>query len=207
MRRLRDSYSCLFLFVLIFWGPATFSQTVTFNRTIQSNIASQNHIDLNNDGREDFVYFSNTTCTSGFLVVLSNGDDSYAPSVCYTLPSGSPLYIAVGDFNSDGNVDLIVTTGTSNLFEYFNRGNGVLRLQATLVAQTVVYGAVAADVNHDGKIDLVFDSVSGADNNLHVWFGNGDGGFTVGPSTPLAVGGELWVGDFGCTFHLGDFIA
>jgi len=36
----------------------------------------------------------------------------------------------------------------------------------------------AADVNHDGKIDLLFD---GGDNNLWVWFGNGDGTFTPGP--------------------------
>ena len=57
-----------------------------------------------------------------------------------------------------------------------------------------MYAAIAADVNHDGRIDLIFNSVN--DNNMHVWFGNGDGGFTVGPSTPLAVAGELSIGDF-----------
>ena len=170
---------CLLLLSLVF-GTTAFSQTVTFNRTTQSNIASRNHIDLNNDGREDFIYFSETSCSNGFLVALSNGDDSYAPPACYTLPSGAPLFIAMGDFNGDGNPDLIVTSGSSNFYEYLNRGNGTLRLQATFVTQTIVYAAIAADVNHDGRIDLIFNSIN--DNNMHVWFGNGDGGFTVGPA-------------------------
>ena len=66
----------------------------------------------------------------------------------------------MGDFNGDGNPDLIVTSGSSKFYEYLNRGNGTLRLQATFVTQTTVYAAIAADVNHDGRIDLIFNSVT-----------------------------------------------
>lgn len=179
MSSLRASYCCVGVFLSLLLGSQAFSQTVTFNRTTQPNIASSNHIDLNHDGREDFIHFGNTTCTNGFLVALSNGEDSYAPDVCYALSSGSPLFIAIGDFNSDGNPDLIVSNGTADFYEYLNNGNGILRLQATFVTSTIEYGVIAADVNHDGRIDLLFDSVGGNDNNLHVWFGNGDGGFTI----------------------------
>lgn len=196
MSRMRALYCCFGLFLSVFLGSTALSQTITFNRTTQSDIASRNHIDLNNDGREDFVHFDNTTCASGFLVALSNGEDSYAPDVCYALPSGSPLFVAIGDFNSDGNPDLIVSNGTTEFYEYLNNGNGILRLQATFVTNTIVYGVIAADVNHDGRIDLIFDSVNGNDNNLHVWLGNGDGGFTIGPSVTLSVQGDLSVGDF-----------
>ena len=61
------------------------------------------------------------------------------------------------------------------------------------MAPTGVLTLATADVNHDGKIDLLF---WGGDNNLWVWFGNGNGTFTVGPGTPMAIGGDLLVGDF-----------
>ena len=196
MSSFRVSHCCFGFFLLVFVGSTAFSQTVTFNRTTQATITSSNHIDLNNDGREDFIYFSDTTCTNGFLVALSNGEDSYAPSTCYTLPNGSPVFIALGDFNSDGNPDVIVSAGTANFYEYLNRGNGTLHLQANFITKTTVFSIVAADVNHDGRIDLLFNSAGGSDHNLHVWFGNGDGGFTIGPDTPLSVQGVLSIGDF-----------
>jgi len=175
--------------------PAAFSQAVSFAPTFSSNF-SQRHADFNSDGEEDFIVYYGCP-SNGFGIVLSNGNGTYTPPTCYTLPSGDPIYFAIGDFNRDGNPDVIVSNGTSTFYEYLGSASGKLHLQASFVTSTVVEGVAAADVNHDGKIDLLFDCYTCSnDMNLHVWFGNGDGGFTVGPSTPMTALGVIFVGDF-----------
>jgi hypothetical protein len=175
--------------------PAAFSQAVSFTPTFSPNF-SQTHADFNSDGEEDFIVFYGCS-SNAFGLVLSNGNGTYAPPVCYTLPSGGPNYqgFAIGDFNSDGNADLMVSNGANNFYEYLGSASGKLHLQATFVTTTSIGAVVAADVNHDGKIDLLFDSYS-SDTNLHVWFGTGNGGFNVGPNTPMTVNAGLFVGDF-----------
>jgi hypothetical protein len=151
--------------------------------------------DFNNDGREDLI----TACGSGngngqFAVNLSTGDGVYAPQVCYSLPAGQPYSIAVGDVNSDGNLDLIVANGTNTFYEYLNNGKGSFHLQASFQTTAPIYSIVAADANHDGKIDLIWTGIN--DQKLFVYFGNGDNGFTVGPTSTLNIQGRLAIGDF-----------
>lgn len=179
-------FTCLVLAI-----PIAFSQAVSFT-TFSSPYFDSLHADFNSDGREDFI--NSTGCSSSsFGLVLSTGDGTYAAPVCYTLPNGEPTYFAIGDFNGDGNADVIVSNETNTVYEYLGSRSGRLRFYKSFVAPTGVLTLAAADVNHDGKIDLLF---WGGDNNLWVWFGNGDGTFTAGPATPMAIGGALLVGDF-----------
>lgn len=171
--------------------PIAFSQAVSFT-TFSSPYLDSLHADFNSDGREDFI--NSTGCSSSsFGLALSTGDGTYAPPVCYTLPNGTPDYFAIGDFNGDGNADLIVSNQTNTFYEYLGSGAGALRFYRSFTAPTGVLTLAAADVNHDGKIDLLF---WGGDNNLWVWFGNADGTFTPGPATAMSAGGYLAVGDF-----------
>src|ERR1700722_2452459 len=184
----------LLTMVLVLVAPVAFSQTASFSQTFSPNF-SQTHADFNSDGEEDFIVTYG--CPNGnFGLVLSNGNGTYVPPECNALPSGSPAYFAIGDFNRDGNPDVIVSYGGNSFYEYLGSASGKLHLQANFMTSTTVFGVAAADVNHDGRIDLLFDSFNASDTNLHVWFGNGDGGFTVGPSTPMAISGALFVGDF-----------
>jgi hypothetical protein len=183
----------LLLLLSLFLPAIASGQAVSFNQnTIGQNIIA--HADFNNDGREDFVVTAPGN-SSQFGIMLSSGDNfSYQPVVYYTLPSGSPEYFAIGDFKADGNLDLIVSNGTKNFYEYLNNGKGALHLQGTWQTNVEVDALAAADVNHDGNIDLLF--ASSTDNSLHVYTGNPDGGFNVGPATPMSVLGRIYIGDF-----------
>src|SRR5258706_1597327 len=185
--------------VCAFVATLALAQTVTFNPDVLTSNSfiyfAAAPVDLNNDGREDLI----TVCGPGtgngqFAINLSTADGVYAPQVCYALPNGQPYSIAVGDFNGDGNLDLAIANGTSSFYEYLNDGKGNFHLQATIQTTAPIYSIVAADANHDGKIDLIWTGIS--DQKLFVYFGNGDNGFTVGPTSTLPVQGRLSIGDF-----------
>lgn len=172
------------------------AQSVSFTpKTIANYPYTFAYADLNNDGREDLISQCSNGGASSFAVSLSNGDGTYAPQVCYSIPTGTVTGVAIGDFNSDGNLDFAVINGTNSFYEYLNNGKGAFHLQATYVTKTSqITSIVGADVNHDGRIDLVWDGFN--DTNLYVYFGNGDGGFSVGPTSTIEVPGTLSVGDF-----------
>ncbi len=180
------------LFFLIVPSIAV-GQAVSFTEGTYSISNIRAHADLNNDGREDLI--STVQNPNQFAVYLSTGDGVYASPDYYSLPNGAGAYnFAIGDFNNDGKLDVIVSSDTTTFYEFLNNGNGSLRLQASFVAPVEVDAIAAADINHDGRIDLVFESQT--DKTLRVWFGNKDGGFTPGPTTPLSVQGSVLVGDF-----------
>src|ERR1700730_11574878 len=176
--------------------PAAFSQAVSFSPSVMQNL-SQVHADFNSDGEEDFI--SSAGCSgNGFSLVLSNGNGTYAPPVCYSVPGTTVYAFAIGDYNNDGNTDVIVSNGTNHFFQFLGSASGKLHLQADYFTTYTIDAVAAADVNHDGRIDLLFNCYNCSDTNLHVWFGNRDGGFTTGPDTPMSATalGYLSVGDF-----------
>ena len=191
------------------------AQTVTFTNTTypnnnlwSENGASNGHlrVDLNADGREDFVSQNdasfNSGCTGSFAVTLSTGDGAYAAPVCYTIPSGIAILFATGDFYGSGRMDIAVVNdeGTA-IYLYQNDGKGGLSLQGTVDTDGGISGIVAADVNHDNHVDLVIMAGgSGGTNNLSTLLGSGTGTFNVTSSTVFNVdnitGGALTYGDF-----------
>jgi len=169
--------------------------------------------DLNGDGRDDFV--TSGWCPLGatngtFSVRLSTGDGVYGPPACYTIPTATlntvPLNATdfmAGNFFADGHVDIAVSDERGNLSFWKNAaGNGTLTLGSSMTPPNGDFCAYAADVNHDGKTDLICiqDSPSGGFTmQIQVLFGNGDGAFTPGPSTSFTMQVEAAVegiGDF-----------
>jgi hypothetical protein len=156
--------------------------------------------DFNNDGREDLVSNVFAVQTGGvgeFNVRLSTGDGIYAAPKLYTLPSGAIFSnMTVGDFNNDGSADLAVS-GTNGpqgnvVFLYVNDGKGNLTLHGT-ISTPDASSTAAGDFNHDRLMDLAYVAGGG----LHILFGDGKGGFTQGPVTPVNYDGEpLLVGDY-----------
>jgi len=87
---------------------------------------------------------------------------------------------------------LIVFASDGNFYEYLNKGDGTFREQAAFVVNNNVVSSAVGDFNHDGRMDLAF--LTGT--TLHIWFGNGNNGFTVGPTTSVANVDNMMVGDY-----------
>ncbi len=99
-----------------------------------------------------------------------------------TTPTSGAGVVAQGDYNGDGKPDFV--SGLD-----LRLGNGDGTFQSPKVVGTTHGGIIedlaAADVNHDGKLDLVVVE-SGSAGYVDVFYGNGDGSFQKALSFPTA---------------------
>jgi hypothetical protein len=132
--------------------------------------------DFNGDGIPDLI----ATLADGTLVCQKgNGDGSFTTTA--TIPGGGSL-AAVGDFNSDGHLDVAISSaGAITIF----LGDGTGNFNAAPSGAPILVGAqnlIVADFNSDGILDLaVTDSQS-----AYVYVGAGDGTFTAGYTSVIA---------------------
>jgi hypothetical protein len=89
--------------------------------------------------------------------------------------NGANEGVALGDFDRDGFLDLVVANGGGQAdVVYRNNGNGNFTVMATL-GVTFAQDVAVGDFNNDGNLDIAVAAVGGNP----VYLGNGIGGFTL----------------------------
>lgn len=112
--------------------------------------------DLNRDGRPDAVaaYYSGSVG-----VLLNQGNGVLQPlAVVATEPNSTPTGLAVADVNGDGWPDVCTANmGTDAVALLLGNGDGTLDPLAVVATgpQSRPHAVVLADVNGDGRLDLV----------------------------------------------------
>ncbi|HEY3862253.1 MAG TPA: VCBS repeat-containing protein [Verrucomicrobiae bacterium] len=153
--------------------------------------------DVNNDGNLDLIAAS----ASEFLSVLPNlGGGVFGAS--FTAPSSGDKFVAAADVNNDGKVDLVAAglagAGTGLVTVLTNNGNGAFASNSAIALATEPAGLALADINGDGKVDLIVATNRGASAGaVLVYANNGSGVFGLrnAINLPFSLSG-LAVGDF-----------
>ena len=185
--------------ILLGNGDGTFRKGTVYSTT---GTNSQTVVvgDFNGDGKLDLAVpnFGGIFLPADISVLLGNGDGTFQAATSVPLGGRYPCtWLAVGDFNKDGKLDLAATSGSANnqVDVLLGNGDGTFQTPVPYAAGTGSSWIAAADFNGDGKLDLVTtDYNTGA---ILVLLGNGDGTFLSQASIPVSVGVSYGVvGDF-----------
>jgi hypothetical protein len=190
--------------VLLGKGDGTFRALAVQNilgKAPSSDVNRQIYaIDVNHDGKADLI--------GDWGVALSNGDGTFAAPKPFPSAIKFVAGIAAGDFNKDGNVDLVVGNYIpAEVFTLLGDGKGGFTVshEEKLNYTSPLLDAIAtADMNGDGNLDLVYlysaAPSEGSYDRVVVETGDGKGNFGNATGTRVDYNGygydELLVSDF-----------
>ena len=160
--------------------------------------------DFNGDGLPDVAVLGD----GGLVVFLGKGDGTFQQSAAFVLEPQQSVAAVIADLNGDGKIDLAVPDGVSDgVSVAFGNGDGTFQV-AKIVPTPAPFSippsgalfALTADLNGDGKLDLVVAGGNRGNGNLGVLLGTGDGSFQAPLNTLVASGlhsfsGPVAVGD------------
>jgi hypothetical protein len=137
--------------------------------------------DANGDNKLDLICANAEDATLSVLTNKGNGTFATAGN----FPTGGdsfPQSVVAADVNGDGKVDLISANSDYNgtLSVLTNKGNGIFVFASSPNVggfNTYPYSVAAADVNGDGKVDLI--SANAGSGTLSVLANDGTGNFTL----------------------------
>ena len=134
--------------------------------------------DFNADGKLDLVgiFRGSGFYTRTVSLLLGNGDGTFQSPINTTSDWGvgsGPYCIAVGDFDRDGKLDILVTDEYLTVLK--GNGAGSFKPLPGLYLRQTSADLKSADFNGDGKLDLASAGVFGG--GPKILLGNGDGTF------------------------------
>ena len=154
--------------------------------------------DFNNDGKLDLAYVGGNAVNvrgEAIQVMLGDGTGKFnkGPRLIFNPKAYTFTWLAAGDFNGDGKLDLVAMDGRT-IYTYLGNGDGTFHKQFEYLFPGTGEGLSIqiGDFNSEGKLDLLaVDSVGG----LYFLQGNGDGTFQS--AVQIAVSGVFGCQGFG----------
>ena len=185
--------SLIALILLFTFAPARAQFTATPTSPVTVGLGPQSVIaaDFNNDGRPDLAIANATSNTVSIL--LNNGSGAFTGAAGSPIALASnPQSLAVADLNGDGKLDLVIACANTNTITVL-LGNGAGGFTPAASSPFAVGASpssvLIADVNDDGKLDLLI--ANSGDSTLSLLLGNGNGGFTALSGSPLTLSSNV----------------
>ena len=155
--------------VLLGNGDGTFGPGISTGDNLYYFVAAG---DFNRDGKLDLAIPVPTIGAPQVAVLLGNGDGTFQAPAYYSA-GDLPEWIVVGDFNSDGKLDLAVSEiGENAVGILLGNGDGTFGPFTDYPTSVAPSQVVTADFNGDGNLDLAV-----AASGVSVLLGRGDGTF------------------------------
>ena len=146
--------------------------------------------DFNRDGKLDLAFSNHEE--KYLTVLLGNGQGGFtpAPNSRFSVEAKPHTHgVATGDLNGDGSLDLVTESwGNNQVAVLFGDGKGSFNTSATFldVGKMPYQRVRVADVNGDGKADIITTNLEG--DNVTVLLGDGKGGFKQSVGSPFSCG-------------------
>jgi len=172
-------------------GDGTF---LSVSNYVISPVAGENfayvaHIataDINRDGLTDVLATYGLGWGHGNVAVFTARSDGSLVRMADVVPERSCGWIDVADFNGDGNLDFVVNASLTNeLTIYFGDGQGAFPVSTKVGIPASANCLAAADINVDGRPDLLAGYYGIASTPVVVLVNQLDGTFTTVTNIPL----------------------
>ena len=177
--------------------------------------------DFNGDGKADVAVATEDRGNDYVSLLKGNGDGTFQPPITIVSDSAprftpllSPLSnIAAGDFNGDGQLDLVLAnnkdefrnprggmfffTGSASVL--LGNGDGTFKPAKVFAVQTSPRAVAVGDFNGDGHLDFAVANTESQ--TLSIFTGTGDGNFSLPVTIPVGEPVSITAADFNADGH------
>jgi len=172
-------------------APVTPQGSPQFETRIEVNTGTGDHsaFDVADFDGDTFLDMAVVSTTGQLKILLGNGTNFVDGQLLEI--GGTPVWIDGGDFDSDGDRDLVVLMSSAGVANtYLNDGSGTFTVSSELLVGADVRVVKVGDASGDGVLDIVVTRQVAPE--LFLFTGDGAGNFTQSAVGALPGGGSAF---------------